>query len=162
MNVSNLTHRQSPLPVQPATPAEIRPAVSGQRQDTAAAGSAQGAGGSPTQHQPEQQVQTSAESFVQKMFEQMLANRLGIDKEKLDEIREKIEQIEKEKQVLQEQAPLDSKQKQHLQTLDDKLAALEQAMQDLLKEADERRSRDEARPDRIKEQLARYRQFGAG
>ncbi|GAB3035043.1 hypothetical protein [Bowmanella dokdonensis] len=156
MDISNLTGRRYPLPAQPQQTAEALPAVHGPRQDTAAAANAQNTDGKQNQ-QGQQQTQTSAESFVQKMFEQMLANRLGIDKEKLDEIKEKMEQIEKEKQALQQQGPLDAKGQQQLQALDDKLAALEQAMQDLLKEANERRNQHQDGPQKVNQQLASYR-----
>lgn len=91
------------------------------------------------------------ESFLNQLMEQMLANRIGLDKQKYDEIKQKIDEIEQEKEALaaQDQSPArDSK----IALLEDKQEQLNHALVELVEQAKRNREQNE-RAEQVKANL---------
>lgn len=107
--------------------------------------------------QPEQQINSQKqENFLNQLMEQMLANRIGLDKQKYDEIKQKIEEIELEKAALaeQEQSPArDSK----IALLEDKQAQLNQALVELVEQAKRNREQNERAEQAKSDLIEQYR-----
>ncbi|WP_346993634.1 hypothetical protein [Alteromonas gracilis] len=77
-------------------------------------------------------------SFLEEAFERVRLNRLGIDQGKMDELKEEIEQTEKDIDTLNNQKPLNDDQEKQLEDLKEKLERLEDALKELLRQANER------------------------
>ena len=77
-------------------------------------------------------------SFLEEAFERVRLNRLGIVQGKMDELKEEIEQTEKDIDILNNQKPLNDDQKKQLEGLKEKLERLEDALKELLRQANER------------------------
>lgn len=77
-------------------------------------------------------------SFLETAFERVLFNRLGVDQEKMDELKEEIEKTEKAIETLNNQKPHSDAQQKQLEDLKDKLEKLEDALKELLRQANER------------------------
>jgi len=81
----------------------------------------------------------AASGFVDKLFEQLLANRLGIDKKKMDELKQKIAELEAQKQELSQNKQTDGeKVARQIEKIDQQLAQLRDALEQLVKDAIER------------------------
>ena len=83
-------------------------------------------------------------SFLEEAFERLTLARLGIDQEKMDELKEEIEKTETAIDALSEQKPHTPAQKEELNVLKDKLEQLKEALEELVKEANERASKEDA------------------
>lgn len=83
-------------------------------------------------------------SFLEEAFERLLLNRLGIDQDKMDELKEEIKNTETAIDALNDQKPHTSSQKKELSSLQDKLEKLEDALQELVKQANERTNKENA------------------
>lgn len=107
--------------------------------------------------QSEQQINSQQqENFLNQLMEQMLANRIGLDKQKYDEIKQKIEDIELEKAALaeQEQSPArDSK----IALLEDKQAQLNQSLVELVEQAKRNREQNERAEQAKSDLIDQYR-----
>ncbi|WP_346992946.1 hypothetical protein [Alteromonas gracilis] len=77
-------------------------------------------------------------SFLEEAFERVLFNRLGVDQEKMDELKEEIEKTKDAIEALNEQKPHNENQKKQLDDLQAKLEKLEEALKALLRQANER------------------------
>jgi chromosome segregation ATPase len=77
-------------------------------------------------------------SFLEEAFERTLNNRLGIDQGKMDELKKEIEKTETAIEALNKQKPHSEKQQKELHALEDKLKKLEDALNELVKQATER------------------------
>ncbi|MDP2716429.1 hypothetical protein [Rheinheimera sp.] len=97
-----------------------------------------------TQQAPQQQDETSKqqEAFLTQLMEQMLANRIGLDKQKYDEIQQKIEEAQAEKDALQQQ-PQSPQRDGKIAALDAKLDKLGKALEGLIAEANRNREAKE-------------------
>ena len=97
-----------------------------------------------TQHAPQQQDETSKqqEAFLSQLMDQMLDNRIGLDKHKFDEIQQKIEEAQAEKEALQQQ-PQSPERDGKIAALDAKLDKLGKALEGLLAEANRNREAKE-------------------
>ena len=96
------------------------------------------------------------QAFLDQLMEQMLANRIGLDKQKYDEIQQKIEQAEAERDALEAQPASDARDKQ-LSVLDDKLVQLNKALEGLVEQANRNRERKERSEEAAKEVIHKYR-----
>lgn len=98
----------------------------------------------PAAQQAPQQDETSKqqEAFLTQLMEQMLANRIGLDKQKFDEIQQKIEEAQAEKEALQQQ-PQSPERDGKIAALDAKLDKLGKALEGLLAEANRNREAKE-------------------
>lgn len=92
-----------------------------------------------------------ADSLYERMMQQLLANRLGVNKHKLDEVKRKIEELEQIKQDLQSKPMADEavRQKQ-LARIDQQLADLEKQAERLVAEAIERMKQRQEQPQSTK------------
>ncbi|SEI07997.1 hypothetical protein SAMN05660691_03419 [Rheinheimera pacifica] len=97
-----------------------------------------------TQHAPQQQDETSKqqEAFLSQLMDQMLANRIGLDKQKYDEIQQKIEEAQAEKDALQQQ-PQSPERDGKIAVLDAKLEKLGKALEGLMEQAERVRKQQE-------------------
>lgn len=97
-----------------------------------------------TQQAPQQQDETSKqqEAFLTQLIEQMLANRIGLDKQKYDEIKEKMEEAQAEKDALMQQ-PQSPQRDGKIAVLDAKLEAFGKALESLVAEANRNREAKE-------------------
>lgn len=77
-------------------------------------------------------------SFLEKALERLTLNRLGIDQEKMDELKEEIEKTESAIDALSDQKPHTQAQQKELSFLKDKLEKLKEALEELVKQANER------------------------
>lgn len=105
-----------------------------------AAGQQLAASGSGAANNEQESTQSkAAASFVDQLFEQLLANRLGLDKKKMDEIKQKIEELEAQKQALAENGEGSAEDiAAQSKKIDEQLAMLREALEQLVKEAIER------------------------
>src|SRR5690606_740675 len=103
--------------------------------------------------EPETEQQTA---FLDQLMEQMLANRIGLDKQKYDEIQQKIEEAEAEKDTLAEQ-PASAERDNKLSALDDKLTQLNKALEGLIEQANRNRERKERSEQAAKDVIVQYR-----
>lgn len=93
---------------------------------------------SPSQQNDEGAQSAAAEQLLNRLFEQLLANRLGIDQQRIDELKQKLQDLEQLKQQLSqqaEQAPAVAKQ---LKQLDEQMLKLNEELATLVKQATER------------------------
>lgn len=97
-----------------------------------------------TQQAPQQQDETSKqqEAFLTRLMDQMLANRIGLDKQKYDEIQQKIAEAQAEKDALQQQ-PQSPQRDGKIAALDAKLDKLGKALEGLVAEANRNREAKE-------------------
>ncbi len=93
---------------------------------------------------PQQQDETSKqqEAFLTQLMEQMLANRIGLDKQKYDEIKEKIAEAEAEIDSLKLQ-PQSQERDNRIAVLEAKLEKLGKALEGLVAEANRNREAKE-------------------
>ena len=77
-------------------------------------------------------------SFLEEAFERVLFNKLGVDQERKDELKEEIEKTKDAIEALNEQKPHNENQKKQLDDLQTKLNKLEEALKALLRQANER------------------------
>ncbi|WP_334019797.1 hypothetical protein [Alteromonas sp. S015] len=77
-------------------------------------------------------------SFLEEAFERVLFNRLGVDQERMDELKEEIEETKDAIEALNEQKPHNESQEKQLDDLQTKLDKLEEALKALLRQANER------------------------
>ena len=83
-------------------------------------------------------------TFGDEAFEYLLANRLGVDKRTLDELKAELEALESERDSLIEKETLNEAQQQRLEVINERIDALTQLMQDLVEQASERTAEHEA------------------
>ncbi|MBT1064660.1 flagellar biosynthesis anti-sigma factor FlgM [Bowmanella sp. Y26] len=144
----------------------ITPYAAALQSDTAAATSGQVAASqrqdvSTNTPNNEDQVSLSEQSkqqaFMQSMLENMLAKRLGIDKEKIDELKEKIQDLEDAIDGMKAKGPLSAKQQDDLNVMEQKLDDLKKMLEELIREAAERAAREERKNDTVGDKLAAYK-----
>lgn len=83
-------------------------------------------------------------TFGEEAFEYLLANRLGVDKRTLDELKAELETLESERDNLIDKETLNEAQQQRLEVINERIDALTQLMQDLVEQASERAAEHEA------------------
>ncbi|MEM5497531.1 hypothetical protein WNY77_09015 [Paraglaciecola mesophila] len=83
-------------------------------------------------------------TFGEEAFEYLLANRLGVDKRTLDELKAELEALESERDNLIDKETLNEAQQQRLEVINERIDALTQLMQDLVEQASERTAEHEA------------------
>lgn len=105
----------------------------------------------PAEPETEQQ-----QAFLDQLMEQMLANRIGLDKQKYDEIQQRIDETEAEKDALAKQ-PASAERDNKLSALDDKLTQLNKALEGLIEQANRNRERKERSEQAAKDVIAQYR-----
>jgi len=93
-------------------------------------------------------------TFLEEAFERVLLNRLGVDQGKMDELKEEIEKTEDAIEALSAKKPLSESQKKELIELQDKLETLKEALQELLRQANERANEEQALGPQSKERSA--------
>lgn len=103
------------------TPEEVAAAQAMQESAKAAAKSGQS----------ESNTDSGTSSFLSNAMEQMLANKIGVDKEKLDELKKEIEALQKLQNPSKEQS--------------ERLTKLTEKMEQLVREASERAAEQEAK-----------------
>ncbi|PKM18800.1 MAG: hypothetical protein CVV11_10250 [Gammaproteobacteria bacterium HGW-Gammaproteobacteria-15] len=98
----------------------------------------------PAAQQAPQQDETSKqqEAFLSQLMDQMLANRIGLDKQKYDEIQQKIEEAQAEKDALIKQ-PQSPERDGKIAVLDTKLEKLGKALEGLIEQANRNRENSE-------------------
>jgi uncharacterized protein with von Willebrand factor type A (vWA) domain len=104
------------------------------------------------QHTNADSDSSQQESFLHQLMEQMMANRIGLNKQKYDELQQKIEQIESEIEALNEEEASPTRDTK-LAVLDDKLTQLNNALEGLVEEANRNRERAEQV---ARQQVAQY------
>lgn len=82
-------------------------------------------------------------TFLEEAFERVLLQRLGIDQGKMDELKEEIEKTETAIEALDNEKPHTESQKKELTDLHDKLEKLKEALEELVKQANERANENE-------------------
>ena len=149
MNTSGLGMTNVQLQYQLLTPAADVANTGTQRQDFAAITTTTAKPAS--QHAPQQQDETSKQqqAFLTQLMDQMLANRIGLDKQKLDEIKAKIEEAQAEKAALQQQ-PQSPQRDGQIVAIDAKLNKLDKALQGLLEQAHRNREEHEREKNSLK------------
>jgi len=142
MTVSGLSINNNQLQYQLLKPETDVADTGTQRQEIA--GIATTAATPAAQQAPQQQDETSKqqEAFLTQLMEQMLANRIGLDKQKYDEIQQKIEEAQAEKDALQQQ-PQSPQRDGKIAALDAKLDKLGKALEGLIAEANRNREAKE-------------------
>lgn len=93
-------------------------------------------------------------TFLEEAFERVLFNRLGVDQGKMDELKEEIEKTEDAIEALSAKKPLSESQKKELTELQDKLEKLKEALQELMRQANERANEEQALGPQSKERSA--------
>ncbi len=83
-------------------------------------------------------------TFGEEAFEYLLANRLGVDKRTLDELKAELVTLESERDNLIDKETLNEAQQQRLEVINERIDALTQLMQDLVEQASERTAEHEA------------------
>lgn len=158
MTGSGLSINNYQLPYQLIKPAALNPESGKPRQEVAVPATA------PATQQASQQDQTSVaqQAFLSQLMDQMLANRIGLDKQKFDELTEKIKETEAEKEDLLQKPPSASRDNQ-LAALDAKLEQLVNAKEALLEQANRNREQQERVAQAASDVIAQYRNaaFGA-
>ncbi|HEX5793677.1 MAG TPA: hypothetical protein VFY01_10400 [Rheinheimera sp.] len=143
MTVSGLSINNYQLQYQLVKPETDVADSSAQRQEIA--GIATTTAAKPAaQPEPQQQNEESQqqEAFLTQLMDQMLANRIGLDKQKYDEIQEKIEEAKTEKEALQQQ-PQSPERDSKIAALDAKLDKLGKALEGLIEQANRNRENNE-------------------
>ncbi|MDR6981951.1 hypothetical protein J2X32_000559 [Rheinheimera pacifica] len=142
MTVSGLSINNYQLQYQLLKPETDAADTGTQRQEIA--GIATTAATPAAQQAPQQQDETSKqqEAFLTQLMDQMLANRIGLDKQKYDEIKAKMEEAQAEKDALQQQ-PQSPERDGKIAALDAKLDKLGKALEGLLAEANRNREAKE-------------------
>lgn len=142
MTVSGLSINNYQLQYQLLKPETDVADTGTQRQEIA--GIATTAATPAAQQAPQQQDETSKqqEAFLTQLMEQMLANRIGLDKQKYDEIQQKLEEAQAEKDALQQQ-PQSPQRDGKIAALDAKLDKLGKALEGLIAEANRNREAKE-------------------
>ena len=141
MTVSGLSINNYQLQYQLLKPATEAADNNSQRQEIAAITTTVA---TPATQQALQQDETSKqqEAFLSQLMDQMLANRIGLDKQKYDEIQQKIEEAQAEKDALQQQ-PQSPQRDGKIAVLDAKLEAFGKALEGLVAEANRNREAKE-------------------
>lgn len=98
----------------------------------------------------------SQQTFIQSAYEKLLANRLGIDQEKMEELKQEIENTKAEIKALEGQKPLTDNQKKELESLEEKLSLLEDALKELVEQGVERSIEDDVLKSRHKQLAEQY------
>lgn len=138
MTVSGLSLNNYQLQYQLLKPETKAADSSMQRQEIAAP-----AATVATQQTPQQdETSKQQETFLSQLMDQMLANRIGLDKQKYDEIKEKIEEAKAEKEALQQQ-PQSPERDGKIAALDAKLDKLGKALEGLIEQANRNRENSE-------------------
>lgn len=141
MTVSGLSLNNYQLQYQLLKPEAEAADSSTQRQEIAAI--AAPAATVATQQTPQQdETSKQQETFLSQLMDQMLANRIGLDKQKYDEIKEKIEEAKAEKEALQQQ-PQSPERDGKIAALDAKLDKLGKALEGLIEQANRNRENSE-------------------
>lgn len=81
---------------------------------------------------------TAQQSFLDQMMEQMLANRIGLDKKKYNEILERMKELEAEKDKLAQEPQTPARDNQ-MSAIDQKLVQLNKALEGLIAQANQNR-----------------------
>ena len=135
MAISGLT--ATPYQLQPATitPLHTESGIA-QRQFFAAAATVTGEVAEQTHTEASQKSEKSGaqQAFLDQMLEQMLANRIGLDKKKYNEILERMKQLEAEKEKLAQQPQTPARDNQ-MSAIDQKLVQLNKALEGLIAQA---------------------------
>lgn len=134
-----------------------------QRQDVAAQ-SALAVTTRPVHSMPSEQPGAKADSenqqaFLNQLMDQMLANRIGLDKQKYDEIKQKIEEIQQQISELSEK-PASPARDNQLTVLEEKLGQFNKALESLVEQANRNREQKERTESAAKDKLEQY-QFSA-
>ena len=141
MTVSGLSINNYQLQYQLLKPATEAADNNSQRQEIAAITTTVA---TPATQQALQQDETSKqqEAFLSQLMDQMLANRIGLDKQKYDEIKAEMEEAQAEKEMLQQQ-PQSSDRDSKIAVLDAKLEKLGKALEGLIEQANRNRENSE-------------------
>jgi hypothetical protein len=94
------------------------------------------------QTQPQDETSKQQEAFLTRLMDQMLANRIGLDKQKYDEIKAKMEEAQAEKDALMQQ-PQSPERDGKIAVLEAKLDKLGKALEGLIAEANRNREAKE-------------------
>lgn len=78
------------------------------------------------------------QAFLDQMLEQMLANRIGLDKKKYNEILERMKELEAEKDKLAQEPQTPARDNQ-MSAIDQKLVQLNKALEGLIAQANQNR-----------------------
>ncbi|WP_215396878.1 hypothetical protein [Rheinheimera oceanensis] len=141
MTVSGLSINNYQLQYQLLKPEAKAADGSTQRQEIAAI--AAPAATVATQQAPQQdETSKQQEAFLSQLMDQMLANRIGLDKQKYDEIKAKMEEAQAEKDALQQQ-PQSPERDGKIAALDAKLDKLGKALEGLIEQANRNRENSE-------------------
>lgn len=101
--------------------------------------------------------QSKQQAFMASMLDNMLAKRLGIDKEKIDELKDKIKELEDAIDAMKAKGPLSAKQQDELNVMEQKLDDLKKMLEELIREAAERAAREERKYDATGDKIASYK-----
>ncbi|MGP9802005.1 hypothetical protein [Rheinheimera sp. NSM] len=142
MTVSGLSINNYQLQYQLLKPETDVADNSATRQDIAAIATPAAAPATQQAPQPQDETSKQQQAFLTQMMEQMLANRIGLDKQKYDEIQQKIAEAQAEKDALQQQ-PQSPGRDGKIAALDAKLDKLGKALEGLIAEANRNREAKE-------------------
>lgn len=96
----------------------------------------------PKKEQQQDETSKQQQAFLSQLMEQMLANRIGLDKQKYDEIKEKIAEAEAEIDALKRQ-PQSPERDGKIAVLEAKLEKLGKALEGLMEQAERVRKQQE-------------------
>lgn len=138
-------------------------AVEGHQSRTAAHTASTAKQASAAAAKAEEEVSGEAASgFVDKLFEQLLANRLGIDKKKMDEIKQRIIELEANKRELSQDQHADSaKVASQIAKIDQQLAQLRDALEQLVQDAVERMNGEKISGEQLTSERLNGKQIGS-
>lgn len=143
MTVSGLSINNYQLQYQLLKPETEALTNSNQRQEIAAIATSTAAKPATQHAQPQQSEESKQqEAFLTQLMDQMLANRIGLDKQKYDEIQQEIAETQAEKEALQQQ-PQSPERDGQIAVLDAKLEKLGKALEGLIEQANRNRENNE-------------------
>lgn len=147
MKVSDSVYR--PTPIQPANTIQRRHQTEHEpaspEQQVAATNNQQQAQNSSSTDDSDNKINPT---FLLEAIEYMIAHRVGIDKQKIDELKEEIDQLEAIIDTAKDPNNPDKMDDATLKALEQKLAALKDQLEQLIKQSAERHAEQEAKDSR--------------
>jgi hypothetical protein len=145
MTVSGLSINNYQVQYQLLKPETEAADNSAARQDIAAfatPGATSASQQAPKTEQQQDETSKQQQAFLSQLMDQMLANRIGLNKQKYDEIQQKIKEAQAEKDALMQQ-PQSPERDGKIAALDAKLDKLGKALEGLIAEANRNREAKE-------------------
>ncbi|GAC13014.1 hypothetical protein [Aliiglaciecola lipolytica] len=101
-------------------------------------------------------AKTNAEEFYQNSYAQLLANRLGIDKQKIDELEAELEAKQQEYEALSKQVPRSAENQKNIDFLANKIEQLKIALENYIEQSSKRGVEQEMTNNATKRNLSQF------